>query len=56
MKEVRELVIWVSVGRVFQEKERGNVKAIRWTFAFTFEELKRKLCNWSRERKKAKNR
>ena len=39
MKEVRELAIWTSGGRVFQAKEKANARAIRWTLAFTFEEL-----------------
>lgn len=28
------------VGWVFQTKEKANIKAIRWTFAFIFKELK----------------
>lgn len=46
----------VPVGRVFQANEKGKCEGIRWTIAFTFKELKRKLCNWGREREKVKNR
>lgn len=41
VKEIRELAIWTSEGRVFQAEGKANAITIMWTPVFTFEELQR---------------